>query len=92
MIDRQTIEYWKINYDLEKEPHELAELWKECPPIGAVLALKVAVIEIERMREALIAVSEDDEHGIGLWISEHTLGLVHAALKQQQEDKQWVTK
>lgn len=49
-IDRQTIDCWRVNYGLDKTPHELHAYWSAWAPPGAVLALKAAVGEIERLR------------------------------------------
>ena len=52
-IDRRTIDCWRVNYSLDKTPHELHELWHSWAPPGAVLALKAAIGEIERLRDTL---------------------------------------
>lgn len=52
-IDRQTIDCWRVNYILDKTPHELHALWHTWAPPGAVLALKAAIGEIERLRDTL---------------------------------------
>ena len=52
-VDKQTIDCWRTNYGLEKTPHELHALWSSWAPPGAVLALKAAVLELERLRDTL---------------------------------------
>lgn len=52
-IDRQTIDCWRVNYGLDKRPHELHAMWHSWAPPGAVLALKAAVAEIQRLRDTL---------------------------------------
>lgn len=47
------IDTWKINYELHRDPHDLAEFWKDGAPPACALALKAAVSEIEQLREAL---------------------------------------
>lgn len=54
-IDRQTIDCWRANYSLDKTPHELHALWHSWAPPGAVLALKAAVIEIERLTAEMMS-------------------------------------
>ena len=49
-IDSKTIDCWRTNYGLDKTPHELHAYWSAWAPPGAVLALKAAVGEIERLR------------------------------------------
>ncbi len=47
---------WRINYSLHLTPHELYDYWQaHGTPTGAVLALKAAVEEIERLRSAVDA-------------------------------------
>lgn len=60
--DRSTIpqqvaltEWLPALYGLYKPPHELHAYWEERAPAGAVLALKAAVGEIERLRACLMA-------------------------------------
>lgn len=52
-VDRATIDCWRVNYSLDKTPHELYALWHSWAPPGAVLALKAAIGEIERLRDTL---------------------------------------
>lgn len=50
---------WRINYSLHLTPHELYDYWQaHGTPTGAVLALKAAVEEIERLRSAVDAERE----------------------------------
>jgi hypothetical protein len=50
---------WRINYSLHLTPHELYDYWQaHGTPTGAVLALKAAVDEIERLRAAVAAERE----------------------------------
>ena len=51
--DSTVLDCWRANYGLDKTPHELHSFWQHCTPPGAVLALKAAVSEIERLREEL---------------------------------------
>ncbi len=58
-IDAATIDCWRQNYGLDRTPHELHALWNSCAPPGAVLALRAAVLELERLR-ALLARYRDE--------------------------------
>lgn len=51
----ETLDCWRTNYGLDKSPHELHAFWEGNTPTGAVLALKSACGEIERLRAALAA-------------------------------------
>lgn len=48
-VDRDLIECWRATYCLDKTPHELHAMWQSWAPPGAVLALRAAVEEIERL-------------------------------------------
>ena len=52
-VDRATIDCWRANYGLDKAPHELHAYWRAGSPTGAVLALKAAIGEIDRLRDTL---------------------------------------
>ncbi len=53
-VDQKTIDCWRTNYALNKTPQQLYDYWIPFgPPVGAMLALKAAVDEIERLREVL---------------------------------------
>jgi hypothetical protein len=52
-IDAATIDCWRQNYGLDRTPHELHALWNSWAPPGAVLALRAAVLELERLRDVL---------------------------------------
>lgn len=49
-VDAAVIDCWRVNYGLDKTPHDLHTFWKDGSPPGAALALKAAVSEIERLR------------------------------------------
>lgn len=54
--ERLDLACWRINYSLHLTPHELYDYWQaHGTPTGAVLALKAAVEEIERLRAAVAA-------------------------------------
>jgi hypothetical protein len=53
IVDRQTIDCWRTNYGLNKTPQELHAFWSAWAPPGAVVALRAAVGEIERLASAL---------------------------------------
>lgn len=66
-VDAAVIACWKTNYGLDRTPHDLYAYWQpESLPTGAVLALKAAVHEIERLsserdvQEAAIACLRTD--------------------------------
>ena len=59
--DSTVLDCWRANYGLDKTPHELHSFWQHCTPPGAVLALKAAVSEIERLREELRRAGERAE-------------------------------
>ena len=50
-VTHEIIDCWRINYGLDKTPHELHEFWNDRVPSGAVMALKVACDEIESLRK-----------------------------------------
>jgi hypothetical protein len=50
VVDAAALECWKVNYGLDKTPQEIAATWGNWAPSGAVMALRVAVAEIERLR------------------------------------------
>ena len=52
-VTPEMIDCWRVNYCLDKTPHELHEFWGYRAPSGAVLALKAACDEIESLREAV---------------------------------------
>lgn len=55
---------WRINYSLHLTPHELYDYWQaHGTPTGAVLALKAAVEEIERLRERVFELQADPKSG-----------------------------
>ena len=60
-VDAAVIDCWRVNYGLDKTPHELSDFWQDRAPPGAVLALKAAVSEIERLREELRRAGERAE-------------------------------
>lgn len=55
VVDAAVIDCWKVNYGLEKTPTEIAAAWGNWAPTGAILALRAAVAEIERLRAELAA-------------------------------------
>jgi hypothetical protein len=58
VIDEETLECWRINYELHRDPHDLADFWRAGPGVGPVLALKAAVEEIERLNGQLAEARE----------------------------------
>ena len=52
-VTPEIIDCWRINYGLDKTPHELCAFWNDRVPSGAVMALKVACNEIESLRGLL---------------------------------------
>ena len=63
IMDR--IEHWRINYGLDKSPHELSEFWNNRVPNGALVALKAACEEIERLR-SIVKAGRDAYSAYGL--------------------------
>lgn len=59
VIDEETLRDWRINYELHRDPHDLTAYWRNYCPIGAVLALKAAVEEIESLRGLLSEAKTD---------------------------------
>ena len=60
MYEHLDLACWRINYSLHLTPHELYDYWQaHGTPTGAVLALKAAVEEIERLRAAVALDSTD---------------------------------
>jgi hypothetical protein len=58
MIDAKTIDCWRVNYGLDKRsPEDAHRWWNEnfsgLAPSGAVAALGLCLIEIERLRAEL---------------------------------------
>ena len=49
-VTPEIIDCWRINYGLDKTPHELCAFWNDRVPSGAVMALKVACDEIIRLQ------------------------------------------
>lgn len=62
MTDAETLNCWRINYCLDRDPHDLHAFWADRAPSGAVLALKAAVRMVERdealLKQALEALEE----------------------------------
>ena len=50
-VTPEIIDCWRINYGLDKTPHELHAFWCDRVPSGAVMALKAACDEIESLRK-----------------------------------------
>ena len=50
VLPAETIACWRVNYGLDRGPHALHDAWSAGAPPGAVLALRAAVLEIERLR------------------------------------------
>ena len=48
-LPAETLNCWRLNYGLTKTPNELHTLWCDGAPPGAVMALRAAVLEIERL-------------------------------------------
>lgn len=60
-LPAETLNCWRLNYGLTKTPNELHALWSDGAPPGAVMALRAAVLEIERQRSVLAAI---DRHSV----------------------------
>ena len=50
-VTQEMIDCWRVNYGLDKAPHDLHAFWGYEAPSGAVLALKAACDEIESMHK-----------------------------------------
>ena len=50
-VTQGMIDCWRVNYDLDKTPHDLYAFWGCEAPSGAVLALKAACDEIQSLRK-----------------------------------------
>ena len=59
-VTPEIIDCWRINYGLDKTPHELCAFWNDRVPSGAVMALKAACAEIESMRKDAERYAERD--------------------------------
>ena len=49
-VTQDVIDCWRVNYGLDKTPHDLHAFWADRVPSGAALALKAACDEIKRLR------------------------------------------
>ena len=50
-VTQGMIDCWRVNYDLDKTPHDLHAFWGYEAPSGAVIALKAACDEIQSLRK-----------------------------------------
>jgi hypothetical protein len=66
-VDAAVIDCWRVNYGLDKTPHELNDFWQDRAPPGAVLALKAAVGEIGRLTDCLKKANDQAEHFERAW-------------------------
>ncbi len=78
-VTPEMIECWKINYGLDKRTPEQAALWWQeeshgMAPAGAVAALGLCILEIERLRAAPAAVPDLEDALAAYWDAAYTEG------------------
>ena len=83
-VTQDVIDCWRVNYGLDKTPHDLHAFWADRVPSGAALALKAACDELERIRSELIAMHESSKH------SHNYYGFAAAELFGPLPETKWV--